>query len=249
MNYSTTYLKNRHAANAETAIMASNGFAFDRNLGRRCQIISMLILVTGLILISLFSPLVLAQNETADTMSDKGISKKWAISQFGEPKYIDGLDHWPYVNPDAKKGGSIVISDFGSFDTLNFYVLKGDWPASIGSVYDDLMTSSGDEIDALYGLIAESVELPEDKSWAIFNIRPEARYHDGEPIRAKDFVLALNTIKENGRPFIKSFYTDVVSAEALDDSRLKFTFSTGEQHETRHYCGGIVAITRALLGG
>ncbi|NKB63246.1 MAG: ABC transporter substrate-binding protein [Gammaproteobacteria bacterium] len=161
-----------------------------------------------------------------DSGTGENINKKWAISQFGEPRHIDGLTHWPYVNPNAEKGGSIVMSDFGSFDTLNFYVLKGDWPNSIGAVYDDLMVSSDDEIDALYGLIAESVEYPDDKSWAIFNIRPEAKYHDGEPILAKDFVFSLNTIKENGRPFIKSFYMEVVSAEALEDRRLKFTFST-----------------------
>ena len=162
----------------------------------------------------------------SDSDSDKPINRKWAISQFGEPDHIAGLEHWPYVNPEAPKGGSIVMSDFGSFDTLNFYVLKGDWPDSIGAVYDELMVSSDDEIDALYGLIAESVEYPDDKSWAIFNIRPEARYHDGAPIVAQDFVFALDTIKNHGRPFIKSFYMEVASAEALDDRRLKFTFST-----------------------
>ncbi|NKB76187.1 MAG: ABC transporter substrate-binding protein [Gammaproteobacteria bacterium] len=161
-----------------------------------------------------------------DTNSAEKVTKKWAISQFGEPEHFNGLTHWPYVNPNAQKGGRIVMSAFGSFDTLNFYVLKGDWPKSIGAVYDELMMSSDDEIDALYGLIAQSVEYPEDKSWAVFNLRPEARYHDGTPILAKDFVFALNTVKESGRPFIKSFYIDVLSAEALGDRQLKFTFAT-----------------------
>ena len=119
-----------------------------------------------------------------------------------------------------------MLGDFGSYDTLNFYVLKGDWPDSIGLVYDELMTSSDNEIDANYGLIAESVSYPEDKSWAIFKLRPEAKYHDGNPIIAEDFVFALNTIKEHGRPFIQAFYEEVTSAEALEDGRLKFTFST-----------------------
>ncbi len=154
------------------------------------------------------------------------VTKKWAISEFGQPLYAAGIDHFPYANPDAPKGGEIVLSDFGSFDTLNFYVQKGEWPGSIGMVYDDLMTGSGDEIDGLYGLIAESVEYPDDKSWAIFNLRDEAVYHDGEPIVAEDFVFALDTIKEHGRPFIKSFYDDVVGAQALSDKKLKFNFAT-----------------------
>lgn len=161
------------------------------------------------------------------SFAEENITKTWAIAEFGEPLYKDGIEHWPYVNPDALKGGKIVLDEFGSFDTLNFYVLKGDWPSgSIGLVYDSLMTGSGDEIGALYGLIAETVEYPEDKSWAIFNIRPEARYHDGKPIRAQDFVFALDTVKEHGRPFIQSAYADIDRGEVLDDSRVKFYFKT-----------------------
>lgn len=155
-----------------------------------------------------------------------GITKKWAIAEFGEPLYAAGLEHFPYANPDAPKGGKIVVSDFGSFDTLNFYVQKGDWPSSIGVVYDSLMTSSADEIDGLYGLIAESVEYPADKSWAIFNLRDEAVYHDGAPIVAADFVHALDTVKRHGRVFVQSVYEQVTGAEALSDKRLKFTFAT-----------------------
>lgn len=154
------------------------------------------------------------------------IVKKTAIAEFGEPLYAAGIAHFPYANPDAPKGGKIVLSDFGSFDTLNFYVQKGEWPGSIGVVYDSLMTDSDDEIDGVYGLIAESVEYPSDKSWAIFNIREQAKYHDGMPIIADDFVFALETIKQHGRVFIKSFYADVLSAEALSDRRLKVHFAT-----------------------
>ncbi len=155
-----------------------------------------------------------------------GIIKKAAIAEFGEPLYAAGFEHFPYADPAAPKGGRIVLSAFGSFDTLNFYVQKGEWPGSIGAVYDNLMTGSDDEIDGLYGLIAESVEYPEDKSWAVFTLRAEAVYHDGMPIIAADFVHALDTIKQHGRPFFQSFYDDVLGAEALSDKRLKFTFAT-----------------------
>ncbi len=158
--------------------------------------------------------------------ADDSVVKETAIAEFGEPLYAKGIEHFPYANPDAPKGGKVVLSAFGSFDTLNFYVQKGEWPNSIGVVYDDLMTGSADEIDGLYGLIAESVEYPADKSWAIFNIRQEAKYHDGMPIVAHDFVFTLETIKEHGRVFIKSFYEDILSAEALSERQLKVTFAT-----------------------
>ena len=109
---------------------------------------------------------------------------------------------------------------------MNFYVLKGNWPGSIGLVYDSLMSGSSDEIDGLYGVLAESVEYPEDKSWAVFNLRKEAKYHDGIGITAKDFELTFNTIKENGRPFIQAFYQDVTGVEVLDEHRIKFSFAT-----------------------
>ena len=152
--------------------------------------------------------------------------RQWAIAEFGQPLYQEGIGHWPYANPDAPKGGKIVLGAFGSFDTLNFYVLKGEWPRSIGMVYDGLMDSSDDELTSAYGLIAESVEVADDKSWARFHIRPEARYHDGVKITAGDFVFGLETIKQHGRPFLKSFYEDVEGAEAIDDATVEYRFKT-----------------------
>jgi len=154
------------------------------------------------------------------------ITKTWAVAEFGEPLYKDGIEHWPYANPDAPKNGSIVLGAFGSFDSLNSYILKGTYPNSISLTSDSLMTGSADELSVVYGLIAETVEFPEDKSWAVFNLRPEAKFSDGAPIRAKDFVFAFDTIRTHGRPFLKSFYEEIESIEAVDDLKLKFTFTT-----------------------
>ena len=151
---------------------------------------------------------------------------KTAIAEFGEPLYAGGIEHLPYANPNAPKGGKVVLGAFGTFETLNFYVQKGEWPSSIGALYDSLMAGSDDEIDGLYGLIAESVEYPADKSWAVFKLRDRAVYHDGMPVIAADFVHALDAVKKHGRPFIQSFYTDVLRAEALSDKLLKFYFAT-----------------------
>ena len=178
--------------------------------------------------------------------AEEKVTKSWAIAEFGEPLYDETMEHWPYANPDAPKGGQITLGAFGSFDTFNPYILKGEFPSSIGLLYDSLMEGSSDELVSAYGVIAESVEYPEDKSWAIFNIRPEARFHDGVPITAADFKFTFDTIREHGRPFLKSFYDDVESAEVLSDHRIRFNFRTrdsmkpitivaGTSPQPRHY--------------
>ncbi len=163
---------------------------------------------------------------TGATAGAQDITRSWAIAEFGEPLHRDVFEHWPYANPDAPKGGRIVLGAFGSYDSLNVYILRGTWASGIGLISDSLMVGSGDELASLYGLIAESVEYPEDKSWIIFNLRPEARFHDGTPIVARDFEFTFNVIREHGRPFLQSFYEEVESVEVLDDHQLKFSFST-----------------------
>ncbi|MEM6985854.1 MAG: extracellular solute-binding protein [Pseudomonadota bacterium] len=163
---------------------------------------------------------------SAASLSFADTTRTWALSEFATPLYAHAPAHLPYANPDAPKGGRIVLGDFGTFDTLNFHVAKGDWPSSIGLIYDSLMMGNDDEVDAYYGLIAESVEFPEDRSYAIFHLRPEARYHDGSQIVADDFVYSLEAKKEHGRPWITSLYEDLSHAEALDDVTLKVHFNT-----------------------
>ncbi len=162
----------------------------------------------------------------SSALAAEELPKRHAISEFGTPRYPADMTHWPHVNPDAPKGGKIVLGAFGTFDSLNPYLLKGNWPRSIGHITDTLMTSSGDELLTVYGLIAEYAVYPDDKSWIEFQLRQEARYDDGVQITAKDFVLALDTIRQHGRPFLQSFYRDVESAEALAPDRLRFTFKT-----------------------
>ena len=150
----------------------------------------------------------------------------YAFSEFGTPKYGPDMQHWPYANPEAPKGGDVVLGAFGTFDSLNLYLLKGNWAGSIGLTLDSLMVSSGDELLSLYGQIAEKAEYPTDKSWIVFTIRESARYDDGVPIRAGDFKLAFDTIMKHGRPFFRSFYRDVEGVEVISPLKLKFTFKT-----------------------
>lgn len=161
----------------------------------------------------------------ADDQADK-ITRAWSMAEFGEPLYDESMTHWPYVNPDAPIGGNIVLGAFGSFDSLNSYILKGEYPRSLGLVSDTLMVGSGDELASAYGLLASSVEYPADKSWIIFNLRPEAHFDNGSPITAADIEFSFKTIREHGRPFLKSFYDEVESVEVLSDHQIRFSFNT-----------------------
>ena len=176
--------------------------------------------------------------------ANEGITKSWAMAEFGEPLYEDGFEHWPYANPDAPKGGKIVLGAFGTFDSLNPFILKGEWPRSIGLLDDSLMAGSGDELSVVYGLIAESVEYPKDRSWIVFNLRPEARYHDGTGITAQDFKFSFDTIQEHGRPFLKAFYEEVETVEVLSDHRLKVTFTTRDSMKPLIKVAGLSPLPR-----
>ena len=173
-----------------------------------------------------------AHAQAAGTGADPATGESAALrtltqfAEFGEPDYPEGFEHFNYVNPEAPKGGEIRLSAFGTFVRLDTIVLGPGWPQGIGLTGDTLMTGSSDELDAYYPSIATSVEVPEDVSFAIFNIDPRARWHDGEPITAGDFVFAVDHIQEHGRPLLRDFWKVIASAEALDDHRLKVTFTT-----------------------
>lgn len=157
---------------------------------------------------------------------EQPITKTSAFAEFGAPLYPPDMPHWPYVNPAAPKGGSATLGAFGGFDSLNTLIERGSWPAGIGMTNDSLMTGSADELFAAYGLIAETAEYPADKSWIAFNLRPEAKWHDGRPITAEDFVYSFDFIRSNGRLFLRSFYDDVEKCTAPEPRRLKCDMRT-----------------------
>ncbi len=152
-----------------------------------------------------------------------------ALKQFGEPQFKPGFTHFPHVNPDAPKGGAVTLAAQGSFDSLNVLILRGVRPRTLGLISDALMVGSGWELDAAYGALAESVEVPDDRGWAIFTLRKEARWHDGVPLTAQDVLFTWDMIQAHGAPFIKSFLDHIAKVEALDERRIKITLTgTGE---------------------
>jgi microcin C transport system substrate-binding protein len=147
--------------------------------------------------------------------------KATALAEYGEPLYGPDMKHFPYANPDAPKGGDITLRGIGTFDTLNYWILQGDYPRDITLTQGALMANSEDELSSAYPQIAESVDYADDLSEAVFHLNPAAVYSDGHPITAGDFVFMLETIKKVGHPFLRSVYQDVASAEAIDDHTLK----------------------------
>ena len=154
-----------------------------------------------------------------------------AISMFDSetPRYPAGFRHFDYVNPDAPKGGSLRLAAQGTFDSFHPFIPKGN-AVSTGAV-ETLLVTSADEPFTGYGLIAESIEWPRDRSWVIFHIRPQARWHDGAAITAEDVAWSFETLVSQGNPQYRFYYGAVASVEALDAARVRFTFSESNNRE------------------
>ncbi len=176
----------------------------------------------------------------------EGIIRAHGVSTFGELKYGPDFTHFDYVNPDAPKGGEYSTWAFGTFDSLTPYILKGN-AASLSTVfYDTLLTGNLEEPDAMYGLLAHTVEYPPNREWAIFYMRPEARFRDGTPVTAHDVVFSYEVLRDKGRPIYKTTFADFQSVEALDDLTVKFTFNPeGPLRELLMTAGGIPVFSRA----
>ncbi len=154
-----------------------------------------------------------------------------AITMFDNeaPRYGPDFRHFNYVNPDAPRGGTLRLAVEGTFDSFHPFIPKGN-AASTGSV-ETLLVNSADEPFTAYGLIAEAIEWPADRSWVIFNLRSEARWHDGTPITADDVVWSFETLMEKGPPFYRYYYSAIDSAEVLNEHRVRFNFKESGNQE------------------
>jgi microcin C transport system substrate-binding protein len=166
----------------------------------------------------------------AASAQDDGTPWMHAIATLEEPKYPEGFAHFDYVNPDAPKGGTITSGAVGTFDSFNAFIIKGS-PAGLAGLFETLTTQTEDDAMSEYGLIAESMEIAPDKSWIIYTLRSQARWHDGKPITADDVVFSFDTLMEKGHPQYRYYYVDVAKAEKLDDHRVKFQFKHGGNRE------------------
>jgi microcin C transport system substrate-binding protein len=149
------------------------------------------------------------------------------LSAFGELKYASDFTHFDYVNPQAPKGGQISMIGSGgrvTFDSFNAFILKGDAAQGLDYLYDSLMVRAEDEPDAMYGLVAETAEVADDRRSVTFRLRGEAKFADGSPVTAEDVVFSFETLKTKGHPNYRMSLADVVSAEAIDARTVRYTF-------------------------
>lgn len=153
------------------------------------------------------------------------------IAMHGKPKYPAGFPHFAYVNPDAPKGGELRLADLGTFDSLHPYIVKGQTPDRADMPFETLMVASADEPFSAYGLLAESIETPPDRSWVTFQLRREARWHDGKPVTPEDVIFSLETLRNKGAPNYRFYYAGIAKAEKVGERGVKFTFKPGDNRE------------------
>ncbi|OLU17081.1 ABC transporter substrate-binding protein [Pseudomonas sp. PA1(2017)] len=170
------------------------------------------------------------------------LSESHGYAQFGALKYPASFTHFDWVNPEAPKGGTLRIMAAGSFDTLNPYTLKGTSPVAtanflqygVTELNEPLMVGtgqydpSGDEPASSYGLIASSVEYIEDRSWVVFNLRPEARFHDGKPITAYDVAFSYRLLLKEGHPQYRTSLQEVKRVDILNRHRVRFVLKRAD---------------------
>jgi microcin C transport system substrate-binding protein len=180
------------------------------------------------------APIVIGQPAFGRSVADpkEGI-QSYGVSPFGDLNLPSNFQHLPYVNPEAPKGGDIVLQlkhpignqNVNTFNNLNIYVLNGDGAAGVQSTFDTMMAPSLDEKNALYGLVAHSVETSPDGLMCRFSLRPEARFHDGSKLTAADVAFSLLTLKAVGHPVYRDVLQDMIAAEAVSHDVVRVRFA------------------------
>src|SRR3712207_4003437 len=193
-----------------------------------------------------------------------GETETHGLSSFGDLKYGPDFKHFGFVNPDAPKGGTLAVQikqtlgnqNFDTFNTLNIFVLKGDGAAGMSLTFDSLMTASGerigvlgDEPDAVYGLAAKSVRVSQDKLTYRFVMRPNARFHDGSRLTARDAAFSFNILKAKGHPLFSQLLTQMASAEAESDDILRVQLTPQRSRDLHLVIAGLPILSERSWQG
>ena len=163
-------------------------------------------------------------------------TRSHGVALLGTPALPAGFPHWPWVNPNAPKGGEMVRWALGGFDSLNPFILRGSPAAGLnpllnGILWETMLDRAADEAASSYCHLASVIEVAADKSWAAFEIRPEARWHDGQPITAEDVAWTFGTLLQHGRPLYRAYWSDVAEVKPEGPKRVVYRFKHGENHE------------------
>jgi peptide/nickel transport system substrate-binding protein len=152
------------------------------------------------------------------------------IAMHGAPALADDFKNLPYANPDAPQGGALRQTVVGSFDSLSPFIVKGNPPSGIRTyVVESLMGRNGDEAFSLYGLLAETIDVSDDRQTFTFKLRPEAKFSDGTPVTAADVVFSMQTLRDKGRPNFKNNYSKITAVETPDERTIVFHQTAGDR--------------------
>ncbi len=174
--------------------------------------------------------------------------RRHGLSIFGDLKYPADFKHFDYVNPDAPKGSRLsMIGTAGliTFNTLNGFILKGDPAQGLTYLFDSLMTPALDEPRSMYGLVAQSAEVADDKKSVTFHLRPEAKFADGSPVTAEDVANSFTLLKEKGHPFYALRLRDVEKAEAIDPQTVRYQFKGDQIRDLPTIVAGLPIFSKA----
>jgi microcin C transport system substrate-binding protein len=197
---------------------------------------------------------------------DTAVARSSAIAILAKPQLPPDFPYFPYVNPNAPKGGEVALSVVGTFDNFNPFILRGSSAmgltgsfvilpggsgsgSTVGHIWESLLTSSADEADAGYGHLAQTIEIPADKMWVAFDLRPEAKFSDGTPVTAEDVAWTYNTLIEKGRPSFKIQMADVKDVAVDGPRRVVFHFKSNENRELPLILGGIAVLPKHFFEG
>jgi peptide/nickel transport system substrate-binding protein len=152
------------------------------------------------------------------------------IAMYGDPALPPDFVSLPNVNPDAPKGGSLTLSMNGGFDTLNPFITNGSPAEGVSALtIETLMARSHDEPFSLYGLLAESIETDEGRTFVEFTLREEARFSDGSPVTVEDVLWSFETLGTLGSPRYHGAWQKIAKAEATGPRTVRFTFNVEDR--------------------
>jgi microcin C transport system substrate-binding protein len=179
--------------------------------------------------------------------------ERHGMSAFHDLKYAENFEQFAYVNPAAPKAGmfsqvppnTAYNQNFNTFNSLNMFILKGDGAHGMDTTFDTLMARAQDEPDAMYGLVAKSVQMSDDGRFYRFTLREEARFHDGSPLTAKDVAFSIETLKKSGHPLISQSMLDVIRATAEDDTHVLVEFAPHRARDVPLLVAGLPIFSQA----
>ncbi len=171
-------------------------------------------------------------------------TRSHALSLMGPAALPPGFAHFPYANPNAPKGGEVALGAVGTFDSFSPHIVRGSAAGATSAIYDTLTKSSADEAQTAYGHIAHTIETAADGRSVTFELRPEARFHDGAPMTAEDVAWTFQTLMAHGRPHYRQYWGDVAEVKVESPQRITFRFKHGDNRELPSILGQLEVLPK-----